>query len=393
MKNNLINYKLHKILFLGMIVDPVLVLYAMSVGLSVTEIFVITSIQTAAIVLLEIPTGIISDIYGCKISMILGITAFMLSNIMYIFLPNFIGFLIGAILVALYKVLVSGSDETYLFLELKRNNAEDSYSKVNGFIDSWNYMLTGISSISVGYIYTLNQKSPFVICIVFCLISLFFAFRLENLRENDKQVTKIDEMYKQFIGTAHAGFRIVLKDKKIRWFMAYSAVVSFSLVAIMSTYQFYFVKLEVAPKYFGWIYFGLYLISSLFSKYSYKFKKHNIYHIFMVLLILLAITPIIMVIPNKLLLVIIIMPRIVIGIYPALIREFINKYLHTDRATVFSIRSLLMRGIQIVLLPGVGYMIEHFGLNHALVVLTGIITLLFVALRLSYLRLKPTDSV
>ena len=113
-----------------------------------------------------------------------------------------------------------------MFLELKRNNAEDSYSKVNGFIDSWNYMLTGISSISVGYIYTLNQKSPFVICIVFC-----------------------------------------------------------------------------------------------------------------------------------------------------------------------SIRSLLMRGIQIVLLPGVGYMIEHFGLNHALVVLTGIITLLFVALRLLFLRLKPTDSV
>ena len=40
-----------------MIVDPVLVLYAMSAGLSVTEMFVITSIQTAAIVLLEIPTG------------------------------------------------------------------------------------------------------------------------------------------------------------------------------------------------------------------------------------------------------------------------------------------------------------------------------------------------
>lgn len=387
MKSNLKIYKLHKIFFLSMLIDPIFVLYATSAGISPAQLFIMTSIQMVAIILLELPTGILSDLYGCKVSILLGTLAFILSNIIYLFSKSFKGFLIGEIIVAFYKVFISGSDEAYLFLELKRNHREDNYAKVSGWIDSVNYMMTAISSIVMGYVYILNAKSPFIISIILGCISLLFALKLENLREANKEVVKLGETYKAFINTALAGFKLILTDKKIGWFISYSAVISFALVAMMNTYPFYFMKLEIEPQHFGWLYFFLYIVSAIASKYAYQFKKDNIYKVFMGLLGLLMMTPLMMMMPHSIFLIVIIIPRLVIGVYPALIREFINKELPINRATIFSIRSLLMRGVQVLLLPVVGVVIEHYGLNDALGVILCVIGLLFVILRL-YLKVQ-----
>lgn len=53
--------------------------------------------------------------------------------------------------VALYKVFASGADETYLYLILDN---KDDYTKVAGKLDSIHFILSGIFSISIGYLYT-----------------------------------------------------------------------------------------------------------------------------------------------------------------------------------------------------------------------------------------------
>ena len=110
MKKNILNFKLYKIFFLTMLIDPIFVIYAYSCGLSVSEIFILSSIETLLIVLLEIPTGIVADLFGCKISIIWGIISFICSNIIVLLYPKFLGFLICSTLIAFYKVLISGAD-------------------------------------------------------------------------------------------------------------------------------------------------------------------------------------------------------------------------------------------------------------------------------------------
>lgn len=142
MKNkNRAFYILSKVFFLSMVIDPIFVLYAYDSGLTATQLFTLSSIQTLTIILLELPTGIISDVYGCKVSMIIGSIAFLAANMIFIVKPVFGGFLIGEILTGLYKVLFSGSDESYLYLELQRFKREDEYTKLSGFIDSLNFVL------------------------------------------------------------------------------------------------------------------------------------------------------------------------------------------------------------------------------------------------------------
>lgn len=66
MNRNLVYFKWYKILFLTMLIDPIFVMYAYSEGLSVNQIFILTSIETILIIFLEVPTGIISDLFGYK---------------------------------------------------------------------------------------------------------------------------------------------------------------------------------------------------------------------------------------------------------------------------------------------------------------------------------------
>ena len=73
MKNNLFYFQWYKILFLTMLIDPIFVIYAYSEGLSANQIFILTSIEAVLIMLLEVPTGVISDLFGYKISMVLSV--------------------------------------------------------------------------------------------------------------------------------------------------------------------------------------------------------------------------------------------------------------------------------------------------------------------------------
>ena len=64
-----------------MLIDPIFVIYAYSEGLSANQIFILTSIESVLIILLEVPTGVISDLFGYKISMVFSCS--LLYNIEY----------------------------------------------------------------------------------------------------------------------------------------------------------------------------------------------------------------------------------------------------------------------------------------------------------------------
>ena len=208
-----------------------------------------------------------------------------------------------------------------------------------------------------------------MISIIICTLALLMAVRLENVREYKKDIKTVKELSEEFFANQRRGFELICKSKKLRWFIAYSAVISFALVAIMQTYQLYFSARGIPVQYFGLIYFLLYLVSSVSSKLAHHFKGFHEYKMFMALLLMLTLTPLLMAFPAEILIVTIIIPRIIIGIYPSVMKEYMNKEIKMDRATIFSIRSLVSKVPQVVLLPFVGYVIDDKGLSYSLVMI------------------------
>ncbi len=82
------------------------------------------------------------------------------------------------------------------------------------------------------------------------------------------------------------------------------------------------------------------------------------------------------------------LPRLVIGVYPILISDLLNQVITSSRATILSIRSLIMRIFQIAMLPLIGYGIELFSLSTTLWIMTSFIILfsLFSQFSKSFLR-------
>lgn len=370
MNRNLIYFKWYKISFLTMLIDPIFVIYAYSEGLSANQIFILTSIESVLIILLEVPTGVISDLFGYKISMVLAVLCFILSNIMIMINPTFISFIICEIFMALYKVCASGADEAYLYLILDNKN---DFTKISGRLDSVNFMITGVISIGIGYVYSLNKQYPFVLSIVACVLALVMALKLENVKEYHQKIKSAKQLSGEFIQNIRRGFQLIFLSGKLRWFVFYSAVISFALIAILETYQLFFSMRHIPVEYFGIIYFFMYVVSSISGRLAHYFKRFNEYKMFILFLILLIITPLFMLLPAKIFIVTIIIPRIVIGIYPSIMKEYINKEIETDRATIFSIRSLLSKLPQVVLLPYIGCLIDGRGLNNALAAVAGIL--------------------
>lgn len=370
MNRNLIYFKWYKIAFLTMLIDPIFVIYAYSEGLSANQIFILTSIESVLIILLEVPTGVISDLFGYKISMVLAVLCFIISNIMIMINPTFISFIICEIFMALYKVCASGADEAYLYLILDNKN---DFTKISGRLDSVNFMITGVISIGIGYVYLLNKQYPFVLSIAACVLALVMALKLENVKEYHQKIKSAKQLSGEFIQNIRRGFQLIFLSGKLRWFVFYSAVISFALIAILETYQLFFSMRHIPVEYFGIIYFFMYVVSSISGRLAHYFKRFNEYRMFILFLILLIITPLFMLLPAKIFIVTIIIPRIVIGIYPSIMKEYINKEIETDRATIFSIRSLLSKLPQVVLLPYIGCLIDGRGLNNALAVVAGIL--------------------
>ena len=370
MNRNLIYFKWYKIAFLTMLIDPIFVIYAYSEGLSANQIFILTSIESVLIILLEVPTGVISDLFGYKISMVLAVLCFIISNIMIMINPTFISFIICEIFMALYKVCASGADEAYLYLILDNKN---DFTKISGRLDSVNFMITGVISIGIGYVYSLNKQYPFVLSIAACVLALVMDLKLENVKEYHQKIKSAKQLSGEFIQNIRRGFQLIFLSGKLRWFVFYSAVISFALIAILETYQLFFSMRHIPVEYFGIIYFFMYVVSSISGRLAHYFKRFNEYRMFILFLILLIITPLFMLLPAKIFIVTIIIPRIVIGIYPSIMKEYINKEIETDRATIFSIRSLLSKLPQVVLLPYIGCLIDGRGLNNALAVVAGIL--------------------
>ena len=102
---------------------PVYVLYFCHYNLNLFQIALMASIFEASILIFELPTGILADIYGRKISVTLSALTLFIGGLAFITFPTILGFIIAEIIVGLGETLKSGALEGLdsRFIETSRN--------------------------------------------------------------------------------------------------------------------------------------------------------------------------------------------------------------------------------------------------------------------------------
>ncbi|MEO8581728.1 MAG: MFS transporter [Patescibacteria group bacterium] len=127
---------------------------------------------------LEIPTGLISDVFGKKRTLILGNTLLAMGSLTIAFSTTFSGFLIGNCITFVGFAFNSGSLEAFAYDSLVEKGKEKDYDQV---VSKSTSLAIGMSFLSVfagGFLFSIDARLPFLaatLTSVFCIPILFFS--------------------------------------------------------------------------------------------------------------------------------------------------------------------------------------------------------------------------
>ena len=158
-------------------------LFLLDAGLSNTEAFAANAFFTAGLVLFEIPTGVIADLRGRKVSYLLGVLTLAISTLIYLYMwrvsAPFWAWAISSILLGLGFTFFSGAVEAWLADALDHTGYKEKLESVlaKGEIVEGAAMLTG--SVAGGFIAQMtNLGVPYLVRAGFLVLNFFFALVL-----------------------------------------------------------------------------------------------------------------------------------------------------------------------------------------------------------------------
>jgi MFS family permease len=168
--------------FFGMLLwVPIFYDYQKKIGLDDAQIFGIQSLYYLAFCVLEIPTGFLADVWGHRICMKAGAAVLTLANLLPVLAPNYTGFLLHFLLVALARSLISGASSAYLYDTLKSHGEMGRYKDVEGKARAYGLIGKVVLWAAIGPLMAWKFSLPYWLTAVFSAISVGFAFAFPAL--------------------------------------------------------------------------------------------------------------------------------------------------------------------------------------------------------------------
>jgi MFS family permease len=145
--------------------------------ISQTQVGVVEGVAVLIGILMEVPSGVFSDLLGKKNTIIVGSLLQLISCIILINAHEFTQFLIGNGTMFIGFAFQSGATEAFAYDALKEKGHADKYPDVIGKASSIVIAATLISTFVGGYLYGISPRAPFYAWIVFLTISIFFLWQ------------------------------------------------------------------------------------------------------------------------------------------------------------------------------------------------------------------------
>lgn len=353
--------KLSKWLMLTM---PIVFLFYRENGLSTQDLFLLKAVYSASIVLLEIPSGYFGDIWGRKFSLILGSFLGFAGFALYCVSEGFWSFLICEVILGIGQSFISGSDSALLYDTLKEARKEKEYLKIEGrLISAGNFAEAVAAPIGV-LIAAMSLRTTYYFQAAVAFTAIPAALTLVEPRRLRMQGnTSFGQMFK-IIKYA------VIENNGLKSTIIYSSIIGTATLTMAWFVQPFFVFLSLPLAFYGIIIPLLNLITGYMSMQAYRFEK-KVGREAVILFIAVGIPSgyffmgLSHAMGGLIFLFIFYMVR---GIATPILKNHINEITPSDiRATVLSIRSLIIRLAFVILGPVLGWHADRFGLPSSLV--------------------------
>lgn len=385
-KNIKVNYIFLLAKFLGS-TQGIWMIYLASKGYSLFQIGLLEGIFHVTSFIMETPTGAIADLFGRKISRLIGVGLMILSNILMITSNNFALFIVSFVLCALSYNCESGAGEALVYDSLVEENEEEKFTKISGHNEVI-YQVTSVVALVVGGAiadiqFTYVYLFAIALNVVTLIIGLFFnepTMIKEKAKETEND-TIINSIKNQYV----TSYQAVKGNKRLIYLILLSSIVATSIAI-----AFYYIQIAFSDMGLSVFEIGIYLaIGSLFAatgavladRIDVKYGEEKILRLIPIMasvsilgfyFMRFAIIPLIII-------------NMIDSILFVAMRNYINVLIESDkRATILSFESMVFSFFMIILFPLFGLLSDHIGLNYAFVLLGGVI----LTLALFNLRVK-----
>jgi len=348
-----------------MLYMPILWLFYEENGLTISDLFIIQSIYSVTIALIEIPSGYVADIFGRKNSMVVGTFFGFIGMLTYSYSFGFNGFLIAALCLGIGQSFISGSDSALLYDSLLANNREKDFVKFDGKTISIGNIAEAVAGFIGAYFLTeISYRTPFYYQSAISFVGFFVALFLIEPEINRLQDGK-NKPWKNIKNI----IRFVVKENlPLRRNIIYSSIIGAATLTMAWFIQPLLDKLSIPGKYNGIILGILNLAVAFTAFYAYKVEK-RLRTKFILIAILILISGTYFMISyyfSYWVLGIILLFYFTRGIATPVLRNYQNQLTPPEmRATVMSIRSFIIRVVFAMFSPILGYTADVYSLQEA----------------------------
>jgi MFS family permease len=367
------------------LVMPVVVLFYQDNGLSMSQIFLLKSIYSIAMVVTELPSGYLADVWGCRRTILFGAVLGTIGIIIYSISHDFASFAVAEVILGVGFSFVSGADSAMLYDSLKAEKREKEYIKFEGRITSAGNFAEALAGIAGGLLATISLRTPYYFQIFVAAVAIPAAFFLKEPQHVQERIhLKMKEIL--------AIVRLTYQQPEMRSAILISSFTGAATLTYAWFVQPYFEKAGVPISVFGILWTMLNLSAGIFSMFSYRIEKWLSPKTTLLLIVILLSAGFILTSVEISLAGIAILFGfyMVRGLATPVLKDYINQYTDSKvRATILSVRNLEIRIIFAAVGPILGYLTDTFSLQTALFV-AGISY--FVAAMLSILPLLASPN-
>lgn len=267
--------------------DVFLMLFFLEKGIDFLEIGILYSTREIIIMVMEIPSGVISDAIGRRKTLIVSFVTYILSFIVFYYSQNYITLLLAMILFAVADAFRTGVHKAMIFQYLKINNWSTHKIAYYGHTRSWSQTGSAISSLLAAFFvfYTERYDIIFLASIIPYLVDMILIYTYpkyldgEIVKLSGKKIRqKFSMVVTAFVQTiSRLNFFRILTNLSI-YTGYYKAVKDYiqpllKYVALSMPLFAYLNNEKRIAIIIGIIYFIIYILTALFSRYSGKFSK------------------------------------------------------------------------------------------------------------------------
>ena len=156
--------RLYAFSFLQMTLFPMAIItlfWKDHIGLSLTQILLLQGILSVVMVVMEYPSGYISDRIGYRVSLTLSALLGMAGWGVYTVAATFAHVMVAEILLGTSLAFISGSDSALLFETLKQEGSEQEYARHQGRMSGYSQAGEAMGALFAGLLYAYAPLVPF----------------------------------------------------------------------------------------------------------------------------------------------------------------------------------------------------------------------------------------